>query len=80
MVKYESDFHESDVEIVLRGEEGAELSESEGDDDSELDNSAPSGERKTGEVESSSNKLHVLKIISLAFFKMIYQYFYIHML
>ena len=42
---------QSDVEIVLRGEEGAELSESEGDDDSELDNSAPSGESETEEVE-----------------------------
>ena len=45
------DFDESDIEIVLRGEEGAELSESEGDDDSELDKSAPSGESETGEVK-----------------------------
>ena len=73
-MEYESDFHESDVEIVLRGEESAELSESEGDDDSELDNNASSGESETKEVEQSFNKLLVLKIISLAFFKMIYQY------
>ena len=36
---------------MLYGEEGAELSESEGGDDSELDNSAPSGESETEDVE-----------------------------
>ena len=51
LVEYESDFDESDVEIVLYGEEGAELSESEGCNDSELDNSAPSGESETEDVE-----------------------------